>query len=98
MQLEEELAGDLGDSEVSLDGPHSTATALRVNNNMLADWDGFSETMVKLFLEPASHLAWLDLAFNDLKTIDCVSASLYPMIRVALTVPHSHRLFWTYPT
>lgn len=64
------MAGDLGDSEVSLEGPRSTATALRLNNNMLGDWYGFSKTMVKLFLEPARHLAWLDLAFNDLKTID----------------------------
>lgn len=69
------MAGDLGDSEVSLEGPRSTATALRLNNNMLGDWYGFSKTMVKLFLEPARHLAWLDLAFNDLKTIDSVSAS-----------------------
>ena len=87
MLLEEELAGDVVGSEVSLDGPHSTATALRVNNNMLGDWEGFSETMAKLFLEPTTHLAWLDLAFNDLKTIDSVSACSYSLC------DHTHLTF-----
>lgn len=52
----------------------SEATALKVNNNMLTHWDDFSSTLHKLFVDPARQLGWIDLSFNDLRTIDDVSS------------------------
>ena len=51
----------------------SRSMALRVNNNMLGDWEDFLPTMRKLFVEPTTRLAWIDLSFNDLRTVDKVS-------------------------
>ena len=48
-------------------------TAFRVNNNLLSDWAGFMDTLEALIVNPAHNLAWLDLSFNDLKSIDSVS-------------------------
>eukprot|EP00731_Ephydatia_muelleri_P030996 Em0022g510a len=45
-------------------------TAFRVNNNLLSDWAGFMDTLEALIVNPAHNLAWLDLSFNDLKSID----------------------------
>ncbi|CAH2225928.1 leucine-rich repeat-containing 51-like isoform X1 [Pelobates cultripes] len=45
--------------------------ALRLNNNILTDLQGFGETMEKL-LSDSSQLSWIDLSFNDLSTIDPV--------------------------
>lgn len=61
------------DSNIELIKSH--ATALRLNNNMLSDWDGFIETLQTMFIDPLVHLQWLDLSFNDLKTIDKVRQS-----------------------
>ena len=55
-----------------LDIVQSYSTALKVNNNMLNLWDDFSKTIHKLFADPAETLAWIDLSFNDFKTIDVV--------------------------
>jgi Leucine-rich repeat (LRR) protein len=65
---------DLAEEEV-MDGStftliKSESTALRVNNNMLSNWDGFVDTITALFVDHSSHLQWLDLSFNDLKIID----------------------------
>ena len=39
---------------------------------MLSNWEGFEETIDSLFVNPSANLQWLDLSFNDLKTIDKV--------------------------
>lgn len=54
----------------------STTTALKLNNNLLGQWDDFSSTMHQLFVDPALTLAWIDLSFNELRTIDEVSHCL----------------------
>lgn len=46
------------------------ANALRLNNNMLASWEGFLEILDLMIIEPHNNLQWLDFSFNDLKTID----------------------------
>ena len=51
----------------------TNTTAFRVNNNLLAEWEGFMDTLDALVVNPATNLAWLDLSFNDLKSIDSVS-------------------------
>lgn len=48
----------------------TNTTAFRVNNNLLSEWDGFMDTLEALIVNPTVNLAWLDLSFNDLKTID----------------------------
>lgn len=52
----------------------TNTTAFRVNNNLLSDWEGFMDTLEALIVNPTLNLAWLDLSFNDLKSIDSVSA------------------------
>ena len=69
LDLDEEMESE--DSLVHL--PLSTSTALRVNNNMLADWEGFWSTITELYVDPVLSLQWLDLSFNELRTIDLVS-------------------------
>ncbi|XP_011404021.1 PREDICTED: leucine-rich repeat-containing protein 51-like [Amphimedon queenslandica] len=61
---------DLADDDEASPLEAVKATALRVNNNMLASWEGFIETLDQMIIEPHQHLQWLDLSFNDLKTID----------------------------
>ena len=46
------------------------ANALRLNNNMLASWEGFLEILDLMIIESHNNLQWLDFSFNDLKTID----------------------------
>lgn len=48
----------------------SNSTALKVNNNLLTNWDGFADVIHKLFVNPALTLSWIDLSFNDIRTID----------------------------
>ena len=48
----------------------TNTTAFRVNNNLLSDWGGFMDTLEALIVNPTLNLAWLDLSFNDLKSID----------------------------
>ena len=48
----------------------SESTALKVNNNMLTTWDFFNDTICRLFVDPVLTLAWIDLSFNDFRTID----------------------------
>lgn len=69
--LEDELSAE-GSTE-SIVVEQSRSMALRVNNNMLGDWENFLPTVCKLFVEPTTRLAWIDLSFNDLRTIDKVS-------------------------
>ena len=71
--LEDELAADDSTDTMDLKIMPSTSTALRLNNNMLNSWEGFSETVGKLFVQHTEHLCWLDLSFNELRTIDDVS-------------------------
>ena len=52
----------------------SNSTSLKLNNNMLANWTDFSSTTHQLFVDPALTLAWIDLSFNDLRTIDEVGS------------------------
>ena len=68
--LEDELAADDSTDTVDLKIPPSTSTALRLNNNMLSHWEGFGETLSRLFVSHAAHLHWVDLAFNEIRTID----------------------------
>ena len=69
--LEDELSS--GGSTDTIDISQSSSPALRVNNNMLVDWEEFSDVVGRLLVDPASNLRWLDLSFNDLRTIDSVS-------------------------
>lgn len=48
----------------------SASTSLKLNNNMLNQWEDFSSTLHQLFVDPALTLGWIDLSFNDLRTID----------------------------
>ena len=68
--LEDELAADDSTDTVDLKIPQSSSTALRLNNNMLSYWEGFRDTVSRLFVSHSTHLHWLDLAFNEIKTID----------------------------
>jgi len=49
----------------------SDAEVVRLNNNMLSSWDGFSDTFHTLLLSP-QQLSWIDLSFNDLRSIHSV--------------------------
>lgn len=63
----------------------SNSTALKVNNNMLTQWVNFRSTLHKLFVDPELTLAWIDLSFNDLRTIDEV---LLHIVGVAMSSVH----------
>jgi Leucine-rich repeat (LRR) protein len=67
---EDELAADDSTETVDLDITASTSRALLLNNNRVGFWDEFSETLRRLFVDHTSHLCWLDLALNELRTID----------------------------
>ncbi len=43
---------------------------------MLANWEGFWDTINGMFINPTNTLQWIDLSFNDIKTIDQVSCSV----------------------
>ena len=58
---------------MSLNIVPSESTALKVNNNMLSNWIDFRSTIERIFVDPGQTLSWLDLSFNDLRTIDEVS-------------------------
>ncbi|KAI8508525.1 Leucine-rich repeat-containing protein 51 [Branchiostoma belcheri] len=47
------------------------SNALRMNNNALTTLDGLSGAITRLFINPEA-LAWVDLSFNDLTTVDPV--------------------------
>ena len=53
----------------------SDAEVVRLNNNMLSSWDGFSDTFHTLLLSPL-QLSWIDLSFNDLKSIHAVCKAI----------------------
>ena len=55
----------------------SKSTSLKLNNNLLSDWSGLRDALLALFVEPAKTLGWIDLSFNDLKTIDEVYGMEY---------------------
>ena len=44
---------------------------------MLFGWAGLLETLELLFVNPVLKLQWLDVSFNDLKSVDAVSSLLY---------------------
>lgn len=64
--LEEDLDEEEAQRELS------PSTSLKFNNNMLNSWDGFASTVRGLLLNPL-QLAWVDLSFNDLRSISSVS-------------------------
>ncbi len=68
--LEDELSA--GDSTDTIDIAKTCTTALRLNNNMIVDWEGLLDSVERLLVAPSANLRWLDLSFNDLKTIDSV--------------------------
>ena len=70
--LEDELAADDSTDTIDLKVTQSLGSGLRLNNNMLSDWEGFSDTVSRLFVDHRTHLRWLDLSFNDMTTIDAV--------------------------
>ena len=98
--LEDELStsGDSGSS--SLDVAATPSTALRVNNNILNSWDGFLGVVAKLVAGGVAALQWLDLSFNDLKTIDVVSSGIvcykyYPnLYTIFLSATYTHYTVW----
>ncbi|KAL6471855.1 hypothetical protein MHYP_G00205050 [Metynnis hypsauchen] len=49
--------------------------SLRLNNNIISDLQGLTDTLSALFTEP-KRLAWLDLSFNDLSHIHPVLTEL----------------------
>jgi hypothetical protein len=50
------------------------AKCVRLNNNRLASASVLGEVFGKLLINP-NTLSWLDLSFNELKTIDDVSCT-----------------------
>ncbi|XP_035681032.1 leucine-rich repeat-containing protein 51-like [Branchiostoma floridae] len=56
------------------------SNALRMNNNALTTLDGFEGAITRLLTNPEA-LAWVDLSFNDLTTVDPVLLT-YPNIKV----------------
>lgn len=50
--------------------------SLRLNNNVLNELRDFKQVLSQL-LEHPENLAWIDLSFNDLTSIDPVSPQLY---------------------
>ena len=66
--IEDEVASE-GDKLIV---SQSTAEVIKLNNNMITDWDGFSDMVHTLLISPL-QLSWLDLSFNDLKSIHSVS-------------------------
>ncbi|CAM4549755.1 hypothetical protein PO909_003578 [Leuciscus waleckii] len=48
---------------------------LRLNNNLISDLSGLTDTISALFAEP-NRLAWLDLSFNEIEHIDPVLTQL----------------------
>ena len=82
--LEDELAADDSTDTMDLKITPSTSTALRLNNNMLNRWEGFSETVGRLFVQHTEHLCWLDLSFNELRTIDDVSVRVCAAVSVCV--------------
>lgn len=50
--------------------------SLRLNNNVLNELKDFKQVLSQL-LEHPENLAWIDLSFNDLTSIDPVSPQLY---------------------
>ena len=57
-------------ADEGVDIEKSNTTALKLNNNLLNQWEGFTSTMHRLFVDPARTLAWIDLSFNDLRSIN----------------------------
>ena len=70
--IKEELSAS-GESSVSLDVAATPTSSLKLNNNLLSEWDGFLDTVGKLVAGASASLQWLDFSFNDFKTIDTVS-------------------------
>ncbi|XP_017539981.1 leucine rich repeat containing 51 isoform X1 [Pygocentrus nattereri] len=52
-----------------------SSRSLRLNNNIISDLQGLTDTLPALFTEP-KRLAWLDLSFNDLSHIHPVLTEL----------------------
>ena len=61
------------------DGKFET-TALKLNNNLVNEWDGF-DGLVSLLLNNPSELSWIDLSFNYILTIDAIVLK-YPNIKI----------------
>ena len=55
---------------------HYKSNMVRFCYNAISDYECFSSTL-EHFLENPLELAWLDLSFNDLSTIDKVLGSFY---------------------
>lgn len=66
--LEDEVASEADKLIVT----QSNAEVVKLNNNMLSDWEGFSEMLHTLLISPL-QLSWIDLSFNDFKNINSVS-------------------------
>lgn len=62
--LEDEMASDADKLIVT----QSNAEVVKLNNNMLSEWEGFSEMFHTLLISPL-QLSWIDLSFNDFKNI-----------------------------
>ncbi|KAI4905671.1 hypothetical protein NFI96_029802, partial [Prochilodus magdalenae] len=64
-----------------------SSRSLRLNNNIINDLQGLTETLSTLFTEP-KRLAWLDLSFNDLSHIHPVLRELTELLYVISNLPH----------
>ena len=53
--------------------------AIKLNNNMLVSWDGFTEVLTQLCTAPL-QIAWIDLSFNDLRNIPLVITHIQHMM------------------
>ena len=66
---------------------------------MLSNWIDFRSTIERIFVDPGQTLSWLDLSFNDLRTIDevsIISIKMHCTLTLAWFV--FPRLFWLCPT
>ena len=69
MSLQPTSASAEDETAEETDRPLLPATALRVNNNQIESLVGAPKALDSLLVEPQA-LAWLDLSFNALTTID----------------------------
>jgi len=67
-----------GEEEVTRDV--YVATAIRLNNNTLSDLAQLQPIMTKILVN-WEWLAWIDLSFNDISTLD-ISIGLFPELRM----------------
>ncbi|XP_072023170.1 leucine-rich repeat-containing protein 51-like [Amphiura filiformis] len=56
------------------------STALKLNNNLVQEWDGF-DGLVQLLLKTPEELSWIDISFNYILTVDEILLK-YPKLTI----------------